>query len=51
MTDDDVGEAARRYRAGDSLAKVALAFDVVAATIRYELNRIGVTIRPRRGWS
>src|SRR5437762_2729028 len=34
MTDDDVREAARRYRAGDSLAKVALAFNVDAATIR-----------------
>jgi hypothetical protein len=34
MTDDGVGEAARRYRAGDSLAKVASAFDVDAATIR-----------------
>src|SRR5207244_6784078 len=27
MTDDDLNEAARRYNEGDSLAKVALAFD------------------------
>ena len=51
MTDDDVEEAARRYRAGDSLATIASTFNVDAATIREELHRIGVTIRPRRGWS
>jgi hypothetical protein len=50
MTDDDVGEAARRYRSGDSLGKIAPAFNVDAATIRRELHRIGATIRPRRGW-
>ena len=51
MTDDDVSQAARRYRAGDSLATIASTFNVAAATIRRELRRIGVTIRPRRGWS
>ena len=50
MTDDDVSEAARRYRSGDSLATIASTFNVDAATIRHELHRIGVTIRPRRGW-
>ncbi len=51
MTDDGISEAARRYRTGDSLAKLASAFNVDAATIRRELHRIGVTIRSRRGWS
>jgi hypothetical protein len=51
MTDDEVSQAARHYRAGDVLATIASTFNVDAATIRRELHRIGVTIRPRRGWS
>jgi hypothetical protein len=51
MTDDDVNEAARRNRAGDSRATIASTFNDDATTIRHELHRIGVTIRPRRGWS
>jgi 5'-3' exonuclease len=51
MSEDDIGEAARRYRTGDSLAKVAFAFDVDAKTVRRELHRAGVAIRPRRGWT
>jgi DNA-binding transcriptional regulator LsrR (DeoR family) len=51
MTDDDVGDAARRYRAGDSLAEVASAFNVDAATVRRELHRAGIAIRLRRGWT
>jgi hypothetical protein len=46
MTDGDVAAAARRYGAGDSLAKVAHAFDVDAVTLRRELHRAGVAIRP-----
>jgi hypothetical protein len=51
MTDDDVSEAAGRYGNGDSLAKVALVFNVDAATLRRELHRSGVAIRLRRGWT
>ena len=51
MTDDDVSNAAGSYGAGDSLAKVALGFNVDAATLRRELHRAGIAIRPRRGWT
>jgi len=51
MTDHDVDEAARRYGNGDSLAKVALAFNDDAATLLRELHRSGVAIRLRRGWT
>jgi transposase-like protein len=51
LTDDDVSEAAGRYGNGDSLAKVALAFNVDAATLRRELHRSGVATRLRRGWT
>ena len=51
MSENDVGAAARCHRGGDSLAKVALAFDVEAATVQRELIRAGVAIRPRPGWA
>ena len=51
MSDRDIGEAARHYREGDSLGTVGLAFNVDAATVRRELHRAGVAIRPRPGWS
>jgi hypothetical protein len=51
MSEDDIGEAARRYREGDSLAQAARGFDVDAATVRRELHRAGVAIRPRHGWA
>jgi transposase-like protein len=50
MSDDDVSDAVPRYRSGDSLATVALTFNVDAATVRREFRRAGVTIRPRPGW-
>ena len=50
MSAHDVSEATRHYRNGDSLATVALTFNVDAATVRRELHRAGVTIRCRRGW-
>jgi hypothetical protein len=43
-------EAAPRYRSGDSLATIGITFNVNAATVRRELHRIGVEIRPPRGW-
>jgi len=51
MKADDVVEASLRYDAGDSLATVAAAFHVDAATIRRELGRARTAIRPRRGWA
>lgn len=51
FTNEDVDKAARRYRAGESLATVGIAFNVDAATVRRALHRAGVTIRPRRGWN
>ena len=45
MSAHDVGEAAHHCRNGDSLATVALTFNVDAATVRRELHRAGVTIR------
>lgn len=51
LTNEDVEEAVRRYGAGESLATVGIALNVDAATVRRELHRAGVTIRPRRGWS
>jgi hypothetical protein len=49
MTEHDISDAARRYRAGDSLATVGKTHDVHAATLRRQLVRAGVKIRPRRG--
>lgn len=51
FSNDDLDEAARRNRVGESLATVGIAFNVDAATLRRELHRAGVTIRPRRGWN
>jgi hypothetical protein len=50
LTDDDIAVAAGLYLRGQSLATVALAFDVNAETIRKGLLRGGVAIRARRGW-
>lgn len=38
------------YRSGESLATVGRALHVDAATVRRELVRAGIAIRPRRGW-
>jgi transposase-like protein len=49
MTDEDVSIAVRMYAAGDSLATVARVFSVDPTTVRRELFRAGVRLRPRRG--
>jgi transposase-like protein len=51
LTDADVDVAARLYLAGSSLATVARQFEVDPSTIRKELIRAGVAIRPRNGWA
>jgi len=43
-------EAARLYLAGQSLAKLSEHFGVATDTVALALRRIGVTLRPRRGW-
>ena len=48
MSEDDIADASRRYRAGDSLAAIGKTLDVHAATVRRGLVRAGVIIRPRR---
>ena len=47
LTNEDVDEAARRYRAGESLATVGIALNVDAATVRRQLHAAGLTIRGR----
>jgi hypothetical protein len=49
MTEANLRDASRDYQAGDSLAKVAQRHGVHAETVRRELTRAGVRIRPRRG--
>ena len=49
MTDDDVAQTASRYRKGDSLAKIGAAMGLDPVTVRRELHRAGVAIRPRPG--
>jgi hypothetical protein len=45
-----LAEAARRYGEGYSLADIGSRIGADAATIKMELRRAGVEIRPRRGW-
>jgi transposase len=49
LTDDQVSEAARRYRQGDSLDTVAAHFGVSQRTIGRELKTFGVVIRVHHG--
>ena len=49
MNQHDVLAATLRYEDGDSLATVARAFNVDAATVRRELHQAGVPTRPRPG--
>ena len=49
LTPRDIAIGARLYESGDSLATVARALNVDATTVRRELVRAGVAIRPRRG--
>jgi len=50
LTNDDVAQAAERYRAGASLSTVGKQFHVSADTLKRELLKVRVEIRPRRGW-
>ncbi|GAB3862060.1 hypothetical protein GCM10028801_26970 [Nocardioides maradonensis] len=45
LTPDEIEDAAERYEAGQSLAKIAEAFDVVANTVRTALLGHGITLR------
>jgi hypothetical protein len=47
LTDDMVAEAAQRYQRGQSLAKIAVVFNVGHETIRRALHARGMTLRPR----
>jgi hypothetical protein len=47
LTDQQVAEAAKQYRAGDSLATIGKRYGVVAGTVRRELIKIGVEMRPK----
>ena len=46
----DIPEIARRYRAGESVARLGEAYEVSPATIRSRLIGAGVELRPRPGW-
>ncbi len=47
---EHLAEAARLYEAGWSLARVGVRFGCEAMTVRAALIKLGVSIRPRRGW-
>lgn len=47
----DLPEAFARYQSGWSLAKLAIAYDCSAETVRQALKAAGVVLRPRNGWS
>ena len=51
LTDQLVQEAGHLYETGLSLKNVAVRFDVNETTIRNELTRAGIQVRPRRGWN
>ena len=47
----DLLEAAARYAAGWSLAKLATTYGCDAETVRLALKDHGVQLRPRNGWT
>lgn len=49
LCDDQVDDAVRRYKRGESWVTIAKDFEVDPATIGKELKRHGVVMRPRRG--
>jgi hypothetical protein len=51
LSDEDVDEAAVLYRDGLSLKVIGHRFLVAPDTIAKALRRVGVKIRPRRGWT
>ena len=46
----DVDVLTERYKAGESIAKLAAAFGVNGMTVRQRLIDAGVQLRPRPGW-
>ena len=46
MNDAQVEQAAEHYRAGESLAYLSKHYDVDPQTVRRELKKIGVQVRP-----
>ena len=50
MTDTQVEQAAERYQAGESLAKLGTRYDVDPQTVSRELKKINVQIRPPGRW-
>jgi hypothetical protein len=50
LSDEDVDEVAVLYRDGLSLEVIGHRFLVAPDTIGKVLRRVGVKIRPRRGW-
>ena len=46
MTDRQVEQAAERYRAGESLAKLDYRYDVDPQTVSQEFKKAGIQIRP-----
>ena len=51
LSNEDVHEAAILYRDGLSLKAIGRRFLVAPDTIGKALRRVGVKIRPRRGWT
>ena len=51
LSDEDAYEAAGLYRDGLSLKAIGVRFLVAPDTIGKALRRVGVKIRPRRGWT
>jgi transposase len=49
LTAEQVDEATRLYRSGQSLAGVGTELDVSSGTVRRELLKAGVKLRPRPG--
>jgi len=50
MDDAQVEQAAGRYRAGESLAKLGECYGVDPQTVCRELRKAGATIRPKGRW-
>jgi transposase-like protein len=46
----DVGELAKRYSTGESIAQLGRRYGVSPATVRSRLLDAGVELRPRPGW-
>jgi lambda repressor-like predicted transcriptional regulator len=49
--DEILNEAAELYESGLSLAAVGAQFGIDAQTVANRFRRVGVAVRPRRGWT